>query len=396
MDTPGRSEEDEHTGAAGAEAAKTVAEDTRAARAMAHRTDARESLIPGMGRRHQPRDRKKRTRRVAIILVASLFALLFGAAAGVYVLTNQLTGNVRRIPNVFAGLNPATRPIMPTATRQSMTILLAGSDIRSPTGTTGVGAPKRAFVPGEQRSDTLMLVHIDANRRVASFISIPRDSWVDVPGLGRMKINAALSLGGPSLMIRTIEHLTHVRIDHYAVIDFQGLQSMVRALGGVDVGVAQETSTGNVTFHRGINNLNPATALLYVRQRDGLPSGDLSRIQRQQNLIRAILAKTASANVFANPLTLYRLLDAFTHAMSVDSTFANAEMRSLAFQLRNLRGNDVTFLTAPVRGLGWEAGQSVVFLNFRECATLWSAVRHDAVAAWAKQHPATLTPGMPY
>jgi LCP family protein required for cell wall assembly len=360
------------------------------------RTDTKAPMIPGIGRSHAPRNRKKRARRVLVILLASIFVLLFGAAAGIYAITQQLAGNVKRIPNVFTGINPATRPVMPVATRHSMTILLAGSDVRSPVGTTGSGAQKQSFVPGAQRSDTLIMIHIDANRRMASLISIPRDSWVEVPGQGPMKINAALSLGGPALMIRTVEQLTHVRIDHYAVIDFTGFQRMVQALGSVNIGVAQQTSAGNVTFRRGINHLSPAAALVYVRQRYGLPGGDLSRIQRQQNLIRAILTKTASAKVFANPLTLYHMMQAFTQSMSVDSTFSFGQMRSLAFQMRHLRGGDVTFLTAPVRGFGSRQGQSVVFLNLRQCTSLWNAVRHDAVAAWAKAHPGALTPSMPY
>jgi LCP family protein required for cell wall assembly len=345
----------------------------------------------------EERPRKPRRRRRILAIAAVFVVVLVGATAvaGTFVLTSQILGNIRRIPNAFAGLNPATRPTMPAATRNSVTILLAGSDIRSPRPTTGTGAPKTPFVPGEQRSDTLMLIHINANRKHVSFVSIPRDSWVHIPGMGMMKINAALSLGGPPLMIKTVEDLTHVRINHYAVIDFQGFENVVRALGGVDVRVAQTTSTGNVIFHRGINDLNPVKALAYVRQRDGLPGGDLSRIQRQQNLIRAILAKTASWHVWTDPFTLYHLLNAFSRSFSVDSTFTNAEIRSLLLQLRGLRGSDFTFLTAPVRGLGWEDGQSVVFLNRKLCATLWNAIRHDSVAAWAARHSATLTPATP-
>lgn len=349
-------------------------------------------LIPGMDRPPKQRRRK----RVIIVVALSLVALICGATGSLYVIANDLAGNIHRIPGVFKGINPGGRPVMPAATRHSVTILLAGSDVRSPTQTTGAHASTAPFVPGEQRSDTLLLMHISANRQGVSLISIPRDSWVDVPGQGMMKINAALSLGGPPLMIETVEHLTHVRIDHYAVIDFAGFSGIVQALGGVDVPVARQTSTGSVTFRQGTNDLNPRTALAYVRQRDGLPGGDLSRIQRQQALIRAILAKIASLHLVTSPLTVYHLLDALTHAISVDSTFTTAQMRSLALQLAGLHGSDFTFLTAPVRGLGWQDGQSVVFLNASQCATLWHSVRHDSVAAWARRHPATVTPSMPY
>ena len=330
----------------------------------------------------------------ALISVSAVLVVLAGAVIGGYAAANHLTGNIRRIPNVFHGISG--EPVMPAATRRSMTILLAGSDIRSATRTTGAGARSVPFQPGLQRSDVLMLVHIDANRHQVSFISIPRDSWVDVPGQGMMKINAALSLGGPSLMIKTVENLTHVLINHYAVLDFQGFESLVRALGGVAVKVAQPTRTGGVEFRQGLNELSPAGALAYVRQRDGLPLGDLSRIQRQQNLIRAILTKVAAARVLTSPVRIYELLDAFTHALSVDSTFTNAAMRSLALQLSSLRSREVTFVTAPWQGFGWRDGQAVVNLNFRQDASLWQAVRHDTVAAWAKRHPGAVTPAEPY
>ena len=341
------------------------------------------------------RRRKRHGGRVAVGVVACVLALLCVAAVGGYTIINRLTNSVRTIPHAFRGLNDSARPATPAGARQAMTILLAGSDIRSAAPTTGVGAVSRPFQPGEQRSDLVMLVHIDADRRAASLISIPRDSWVRVPGHGMMKVNAALSVGGPALMIATVEHLTHVRINHYAVIDFQGFRAMVQALDGVDVEVAEQTASGGVIFHRGLNKLTPAQALAYVRQRDGLPGGDLSRIQRQQNLIRAIFAKTAGQHVLTDPLTLYRLLNALTHALSVDATFTPAKLRSLALQLHGLRGRNVTFVTAPVRGLGWEDGQSVVYLNASRCAALWSAIRHNSVAAFAKKFPATLTPAAP-
>src|SRR5260370_18709304 len=100
-----------------------------------------------------------------------------------------------------------------------------------------------------------MVVQLSAGGKRAAFISIPRDSWVDVPGHGMMKINAAFSLGGPSLMIRTVEHLTDVFINHYAVIDFRGFESLVQALGGIDVQVARPTSSGRVNFPRGLHAL---------------------------------------------------------------------------------------------------------------------------------------------
>lgn len=342
-----------------------------------------------------PAFRSGRGRKIRLISITAVLVLLAGLA-GAYAVANHLTGNIHRIPNAFRGLNNGNQPMMPPASRGSMTILLAGSDIRSAHLTTGAGAGSVAFQPGLQRSDILMLVHIDASRHRASFVSIPRDSWVHVPGHGMMKINAALSLGGPPLMIKTVEDLTNVRINHFALIDFWGFENLVRAVGGVSVRVIAPTSMGTVHFRRGVNNLTPVEALAFVRQRFGLPLGDLDRIQRQQNLLRAILTKISAEHLPASPVRLYDLLDALTHAVSVDSTFTTATMRSLALRLSSLRGGDITFLTAPWRGFGVRDGQAIVNLDQGECASLWQAVRHDAVGAWVKRYPSAETPAVTY
>lgn len=346
----------------------------------------------------EPGPARPRRRRRRLLLIGLAVVLVAGLAIGgtTYFTTMNMVGHVHRISGVFKTAGQGTRPTMPAASKGSMTILVAGSDLRSPVPTTGRGHHEPAFEPGEQRSDVLMLVHIDAGGQHASIVSIPRDSWVNVPGHGMMKINAAFSLGGPALMVQTVEDLTHVRIDHYMVVDFQGFSAMVGALGGVSVDVRQQTTTGDVTFHQGVNNLNPTDALIYVRQRDGLPGGDLDRIQRQQNLIRAILIKTASSHVLFDPVTLYKLLHAFTSWVSVDSTFTNSRLLSLLLELRTLRGSDVSFLTAPVSGFGQIGGQDVVLLNRASCGTLWAAIRNGTVAAWATAHPSQITPADPY
>lgn len=334
---------------------------------------------------------KKRRARLTLSIAAGAFAVMVVAASVLVVIrTSEIASSVPRIPGVFSGVG--NRPSVPASERSAMTILVAGTDTRSPASSpAGAG-----FAPGAQRSDVLMLVHIDADKRHVSVVSIPRDSWVPIPGHGYAKINAALSWGGPPLMIRTVEKLTGVRIDHYAVLDFMGFEKVVQVLGGVQVEVAAPTSSGNVYFRKGLNDLNAAGALAYVRQRYGLPGSDLSRIQRQQNLIRAVLAKVASEHLATNPVTAYQLLASAGNVLSVDSTFSDTELVSLAVNLARLHGSDFTFLTAPVKGFGVQQGQDVLYLNKAECSTLWTAIRHDAVAAWGARHPSTLTPAVPH
>lgn len=347
------------------------------------------------------RSRRRLVKRAVLVSGVSLIALTCAATATFYVAGRNLADGIGRIPNVFKGLNASNQPGVPAAYRQSMTILVVGSDSRSEVRPTVASSRKPLG------SDAIMLVHIDADRRAVSAISIPRNSWVDVPGHGMTSFYQVLALGGPALMIRTVEHLTGVRINHYAVIDFAGLRNVIQVLGGVQVEIASQSSRGGVTFHKGLNDLTPKEAMVYVStttrpaecrcwQRNGVPGGDLTRVQRQQNLIRAILAKTTSLHLLTKPLALYRLLDAFGHAVSVDSTFTNGQIRTLAFQLARLRGSGFTFLTAPVRGIGRRAGDGVVFLSAAQCAALWKAVRSDAVAAWVARHPASRIPRVPY
>src|SRR5919107_1138755 len=115
------------------------------------------------------------------------------------------------------------------------------------------------------------------------------------------KINAAYALGGPSLLIQTVEQVTGVRIDHYAAIDFDGLVQVTDDLGGVDVVVPETTSWGPYTFSAGVNHLDGDEARWYVGQRYGLPGGDFDRGKRQQNYLRAMFTKLFSQDVFTSP-----------------------------------------------------------------------------------------------
>jgi LCP family protein required for cell wall assembly len=334
--------------------------------------------------------RTHRLRRVLLLLVGAFVLLLACAVGGIYYLTNQLGNEVDRIPGVFAGLDEAQRPAKPLTGpgADAVNILVAGSDTRSAAQTTGTGAVGAEWAPGAQRSDTIMLVHIDGDREQASVISIPRDSWVNIPGFGMNKINAAFSLGGPSLYVATIELLTGVRIDHLAVIDLQGFANLTDALGGVTVDIPRtvsDPSTGMV-WHAGVQKLDGDQALLYVRQRYGLPGGDFDRIKRQQYFLRQLMLQTLSAGTLANPFKFHSALSAVATNLSVDDEFSNGEMRSLAFSLRNLRLGDVDFLTVPLNGTGRRGAASVVLLNKRADASLFKAVRIDDVGTWLATH----------
>ncbi|MGD9988023.1 LCP family protein [Pseudonocardia sp.] len=332
----------------------------------------------------------RRTRRILIGVGATLLVIVLGIAATIYFVTETLGNNVTRVPGVFQGL-PADRP----ADTGALTFLLVGTDSRATEATTGSDAPAGVNA-GSQRSDVIMLAQIAPNRSQASIVSIPRDSWVDIPGRGKNKINAAYAFGGPSLLIETVENMTKVRVDHFAVIDFSGFQNMVDSVGGIDVRVAKTTSTfGGYTFHEGLNHLDGAAALAYVRQRYELPRGDLDRAARQQNALKALLSKAVENGSFANVGALYDLADATTKTVSVDDTLTNNGLRGLAFDLRELRPAGVTFLTTPVRGLGMEGAQSVVYLDDTAASALWAALRDGQLQTYLQTHPADTLASVP-
>ena len=327
-------------------------------------------------------------RRALLGMLALLLAITAAVAFVGYRTSNQIT----RIPGVFAGLTDRPAPSTGEAAG-ALNVLLLGTDRRSEVSTTGTTAHSAAWEPGAQRSDTMMVLHISADRRSASLISIPRDSWVPIPGHGTAKINAAYSLGGPTLAIATVEKLTGVRIDHLAVVDWDGYKAMIDALGGIEVTIPQTVhdSYRDHTWTAGQHHLNGAGALLYARERSGLQAGDLDRVKRQQVVLRSLAARTVAAA--SSPWTAYRLGNALTQHLSVDEAWGTTELVRLLLSVRHLSGSAIDYLTVPTAGTGMTQGQSVVWIDAPASASLWKAVRNDRFSTWAADHPSLLTRG---
>ncbi|MFC5066239.1 LCP family protein [Actinomycetospora atypica] len=330
-----------------------------------------------------PRARRRRGLRGLVYVLVGVLILVLLAAAGVVLLTNSLGDQVGRYPAVFAGIDPSSRP----AGKAGQTFLLVGTDSRSPDATTGSDATAPDFVFGAQRSDVIMVATIADDGRSASVVSIPRDSWVDIPGRGKNKINAAYSFGGPPLLISTVEQLTRVRIDHFAVIDFAGFQQMTDAAGGIDITVGQETEREGVVVPAGPQHLNGAQALVYVRERKSLPGGDFDRVRRQQNALRALVSQSLSSGTLSSPTRAYDLVDTVTQHVGVDDSLSNTGLAQLVFGLRDLRSSNIQFLTVPTTGTGSEGGASVVYLDRQAGDDLWFAVNNDKVGEWAAARP---------
>ncbi|GAA2885138.1 LCP family protein [Streptosporangium fragile] len=324
-------------------------------------------------------------RALRLLLITGTAGILMGACAAgtLYAFQSSLDSEIVRLPDALPTAG-AERP--PAEVGVGENWLLVGTDSRSEKTTTGEEAEARLWRPGRQRTDTIMLIHLAEGGNRVSVISIPRDSWVAVPGKGRAKINAAFSWGGPALLIETIEKLTGVRIDHYAAIDFQGFSSAVDTIGGVDVEVAQTVRDplSGVTWKAGRQHLDGEKALQFVRQRVNLPGGDFDRIKRQQALLNSISDKVLSAETLANPVKVNNLLRAITKAISVDSGVTPGVLRSRMLELAGI--DAVEFTTMPVKGTGMERSQSVVYLDRRQVEALSAAIRDDRVDAYIRQN----------
>lgn len=336
-----------------------------------------------------PRRRRRRW-RTALVSALVVVLVVVGALTGVGVyLVNRYGAAIDRVPDVFAGVpdRPAAPvPVDPSVDDAPVTFLVVGSDTR---------ADIAAGELPDARSDVIMLIRLTADRTHAQVVSIPRDSWVLVPGVGMSKINAAYARGGPSLLVTTVERLTEVRIDHFVTFDFQGFVTITDALGGVDVDVAETTTSRGYTFTAGENHLDGAAALAYVRERTGLPGGDLDRVQRQQQVIQAQFAELRRRDVFADLGTLSSTVSALTASMAVDDTLSNAALIDIAWSLRGLDSSGITFLTAPVAGTGREGAQSVVRLDDARCAALWTYLRTDSLADHVDEFAGDLLPEVP-
>ena len=350
-------------------------------------TDATLDELTG-GTAEQPRAVRRRRHRLAVralmFCVIVLAAFLGFTVGGIYVVSERLGGQIHRYPEVFGNLDEAIRPPVEPETK---TFLIVGVDSRSLRRPGGDEPTGPVFASSAQRSDVIMLMRINPDRATGNVVSIPRDSWVTVPGRGLAKINSAYSFGGPSLLIRTVEALTNIRVDHFGVIDFAGFQQMTDALGGIDVNIAAPTRYGDVQFHAGRNHLDGRKALIYVRQRHDLPRGDLDRVRRQQNALRALIGSIASAGMLSDAARAYDLLNVVTRWIGVDDTLTNARLRSLAFEMRYVNASGINFLTAPVRGTGREGDQSVVYLDPGRATEFWHSFGEDDIVEYVKKYP---------
>lgn len=359
-------------------------------------------LDPRQPPRVPPRTGRRRVARVLswIAVVTSVTILVL--SAGLYAAVNHYTGKLTRI-DIRLPRAAATAPAA-SVDGPAQNFLLVGSDTREAPGTQkGFGAAKGSakYVAG-QRSDTVMLVHIPAGSGKATIVSFPRDSWVEIPAYNgvaahHQRINSAFSLGGPALLAQVVQNLSGLRVDHYLQINFYGFQRMVNALGGVDLCVktTRNDQDSKDYLKAGTHHVTGAQALGFVRDRKGLPRGDIDRIADQQYFLSVLLHKVLSTGTLANPLKLNAFLSAAASSLGVDRELTLNDLRTLAMRMRHLDPKHVTLLTAPIKDAGARInGADVVLLDTDQTKALFDSLKGDgrSATAPAKRNPLTAPP----
>jgi len=248
--------------------------------------------------------------------------------------------------------------------------LIVGSDTRKGLTRAEIDQLHVGF-GGANGSDSLMLLHMGSGRPV--LISIPRDSYVPIPGHGSNKINAALAFGGPTLLVKTVEAVTGLRIDHYMGIGFGGLVSVVNEVGGVRVCLpaALHDPYSGVNLKAGCQNLDGTQSLAFVRDRHSFATSDLQRIQNQRAFLKALLSKATSPGVYLNPFSALPFASAAAGSIAVDKGSSLYDLYQAAMALRNpLTG------TVPIANADYvtSAGDSVLW-NRTEALALFTALQ---------------------
>jgi LCP family protein required for cell wall assembly len=307
----------------------------------------------------------------AFIAVGTLLLVLVVAVAAIGLgIRHSINTQIRHVPSAVPSTSTGPQSEQSGGDTEQMNFLVLGSDSRQS------GGDPTDWEYGAQRSDVMMLIQITGDRTGVNVMSIPRDSWVPIPDHGTAKINAAFSYGGAPLTIQTVQQLTGVAIDHFAVVDFTSFQEITDELGGVTINTAD-----------GPQQMDGDQALKFVRERYSLPSGDFDRVRRQQAWIQAIMSRMFDKDVLTSPTQLSSLVSILLEHSAVDEDLDFDSLVSLGLSLRDLDSQGVRFMTAPYTGTGTsDDGQSIVLLDDARLAELMEAWRQDDVGDYLASH----------
>ena len=250
-------------------------------------------------------------------------------------------------------------------------ILLLGSDTRS--------GSEAAQVSGS-RADSIMLAHIPADGKGVYLVSIMRDTWVNIPGYGAAKINAALNYGGISLQVATVENLLGIKIDHVAEMEFEGFKALVNSVGGVDVQVPFDFDINAWSFKQGMQHMDGGAALAFVRARYQFADGDYQRVRNQRAFLRGLYSTMKSKGALDNVGSFQSAVESIAGYMRVDSGLNAAQIAQIAAPVLTSGDTTMRMTTLPNAGPGWSYdGQSIVIVNQAANANLSYALQHDSM-----------------
>src|SRR6266540_1306005 len=316
---------------------------------------------PEVGAR--PRRRRHWGRRITVV-VAVLLALLIGL----------LVWMDTRLNRVDALSEYDGRPAVTPGTDW----LIVGSDSRAGLS----GERRKELATGEaagRRADTMMLLHLPRGGGSPTLVSLPRDSYVPIPGHKSNKLNAAYAFGGAKLLSRTVENATGIRIDHYMEVGFDGFATAVDAVGGVRICVdqAMRDPKAGLNLRAGCQVLDSGKALGYVRTRAS-PRGDLDRVERQQEFLGALVDKATSPGVLLNPFKSIPLALRGTDSIAVDDGDHINHLVRFPFAMRAVSGGGGVTTTVPVAGSETVAGAgSVLRWDRTKALALFDALKQD-------------------
>ena len=238
------------------------------------------------------------------------------------------------------------------------TVLFAGTDQRSEDGIND-------GVEG-QRSDSIMLVHVPESGN-PSLISLPRDTYVSIPGYGNAKLNTAYSVGGPELLVATVEGLSGLTVDHYVEVGMDGISSLVDSVGGVELCLDYDVNDpmSGLVWEAGCHDSDGVQALAFTRMRYSDPLGDIGRTARQRQVIGQVMDKALSPATLFNPFRQRELVRSATTVLTVDTETDLLDLARIALPMRTIMGPNGIVGTPPIIDLNYQPGGvgSTVLLN---------------------------------
>ncbi|MGL3806075.1 LCP family protein [Paeniglutamicibacter sp. R2-26] len=327
---------------------------------------------------HEEPKKKRTGRKILLGTLALVMIALLVAGGYLFSLARTFDNETQKLDNAFP--EESLRPQKSGESENSVNILLLGNDTRAK----GQGEENFAALPNGGRSDTMMLVHIPADRNGIYVTSIMRDTWLNIPGHGKAKINAAFAYGGVALAVQTLEDLFDTRIDHVASIDFEGFKGLTDALGGVEINnpiAFTPSSAKDVHFPKGVQTLNGDEALAFVRERHSFADGDYQRVRNQQLYIEAVLNELTSKDTLTDPAKVSESVKQIAPYIAVDESLDAMKVAKIASSMIGIGSGDMTFFTLPNKGTGRSAdGQSIVVPDMVVIDEFAKALNEDSVA----------------